>query len=132
MRSRTARATLCSIAATSLLVLFAVVEGGAGGQGQRVRWYVVDDQLNAKGQSLELGDGVQTFTLNTGWSCTVGPTSKQLPLYEARTTVCQKASEAFQFVVQCERSRPKDHTQIGFLMTDRKLGDFIEVGCELF
>jgi hypothetical protein len=87
--------------------------------------------MNAKGQSLNLGDGQQAVSLSNGWSCVVGSASKQLPLYEARTTICEKGAEAFQFVVQCETARAKDHTQIGFLNGDRRPGDFIEVGCEL-
>jgi len=132
MRSRATNATLSWVTATSLLVLLAAGESGAAGQGQRVRWSAGHDDLNAKGQALTLGDGVHSLELKTGWSCTVGATSKQLPAYEARTTICQKGAEAFQFVVQCERSRPKDHTQIGFLAADRTLGDFVEVSCELF
>ena len=136
MSSWTARTILSAVVATTsfliFLLFFAAGEGGASSQGQRVRWYAGNDELNSKGQSLALGDGTHSFSLKTGWSCTVGATSKQLPAYEARTTICEKSAEAFQFVVQCERSRPRDHTQIGFLTPDRKLGDFIEVGCELF
>jgi hypothetical protein len=90
----------------------------------------VDGALNFKGQSLNLGDGTRKVALSNGWSCVVGPTSKQL-LYEARTTICEKGAEAFQFAVQCESSRTKDHTQIGFLGINRRPSDFIEVGCEL-
>jgi hypothetical protein len=100
-------------------------------QGWRVAWYVVNGALNAKGQSLSLGDGRQSVSLSNGWSCVVGSASKQLPLYEARTTICEKGSEVFQFVVQCEAARAKDHTQIGFLNRDHRSEDFIEVGCEL-
>lgn len=100
-------------------------------ESQQVAWHVVDGTLNSRGQSLNLGDGPQAVALGNGWSCTVGSTSKQLPAYEARTTICKKGSEAFQFVVQCELSRTKDHTQIGFVGSNRRLADFIEVGCEL-
>lgn len=131
MRSWVTKATLAGIiASTFLFILLAAGEGGASGQGQRVRWSAVDDKLNSKGQSLTLGDGAQSFVLRDGWSCTVGATKPRVS-YEARTTVCQKGAEAFQFNVQCERSRPKDRTQIGFLTADRKFGDFIEVSCEV-
>jgi hypothetical protein len=103
----------------------------ATGQGRRVTWYVVNGAMGARGDSLNLGSRQHTVTLGNGWSCAVGPTSEKLLTYEARKTICEKGSEAFQFTVQCEEARAKDHTQIGFLNKDRRLGDFIEVGCEL-
>jgi hypothetical protein len=131
MASQAAKATLSGVVVAALFLgAVAARISEVSAQAPRVRWYAVNGDLNEKGQSVNLGDSVHTFALNTGWSCTVGVTSKQLPAYEARTTICEKGAEAFQFVVQCERSRPKDHTQIGFLRTGRRLGDFIEVGCE--
>ena len=109
---------------------------GSGGnaptaaQNQRVEWYAVDDQLDAKGQSLSLGDNTHSLNLTAGWVCSVGSTSKQLPSYEARTTVCRKGSESIEFTTQCERSRPEDHTQIRFRVAGR-FQDFIQVSCEL-
>lgn len=119
------------VVAVALVILPGHPIDTSAGESQQVAWYVVDGTLNSKSQSLNLGDGPQAVALGNGWLCTVGSTSKQLPAYEARTTICEKGPEAFQFVVQCERSRMKDHTQIGFLGSNRRLADSIEVGCEL-
>lgn len=119
------------VTAIAVVILLGLQIDAGSGQNKQVTWYVVDGKLNSKGQTLNLGDGPQRVALGNGWSCTVASTSKQLPAHEARTTICEKSSEAFQFVVQCEPSRMKDHTQVGFLGSNRRLADFIEVGCEL-
>lgn len=113
--------------AVACVLLALATGGGAAGQTQHVRWYVLNDDGNPK----PLSDGPEHLSLSAGWVCRVGETSKQLPSYEARTTICEKGAEAFQCVVQCERLRPKDHTQIGFLTSNRSRAGFIEVGCEL-
>lgn len=103
----------------------------AAAQEPRVEWYVVSGAMNAKRQSLSLGDGHRLIRLANGWSCVVGAASKRLPAYEARTTICEKGEESFRFAVQCERAKENDHTQIGFLDRTRRERDFIEVGCRL-
>lgn len=102
-------------------------------QTRRVRWYAVHEQLNARGQSLNLGEGPQSLLLKNGWSCTVEADLNQNLSSddEARVTVCKKGTETFEFSVQCEPSLPKYHTQIRFRTSDKRLADFIEVGCEL-
>lgn len=102
-----------------------------GADRQWVKWYAVHAEIAARNESLSVGDNPHTFVLRAGWSCSVGPTSKQMPAYETRTTTCQKGMEVFEFSVQCEPLRLKDHTQIRFRHPDKGLEDFIEVGCEL-
>jgi hypothetical protein len=48
-----------------------------------------------------------------------------------RTTTCRKANDVFEFSVQCDRGRQKDHVQIRFVDGDGTIVDFIEVGCRL-
>ncbi len=103
----------------------------ATGQNLMVRWTVVHGALNEKGQVLRLGDSVEVVQLKGSWSCAVGAPSKHLPRYEARTTTCSKGSDSFEFSVQCEPQRPKDHGQIRLRGTTRQSADFIEVACEL-
>lgn len=116
---------------TWLALIFCWMTTAAIAQSEGVRWYLVNEGLNVPGGSLTLGDNPQMVSLKGGWSCTVGETSKMWPLYEARQTTCQKASDSFEFTVQCERSRPRDHTQIRFRNADRNIVDIIEVGCEV-
>ena len=103
----------------------------AASERPRVTWYAVYAAMAERNQSLNLGDGSHSLLLRGGWSCTVGSASKQLPAYEARTTTCQKGAETFEFSVQCEGQRRRDHTQIRFRHADGTVSDFIEVGCEL-
>jgi len=111
------------------LVTAALGVGQAGGAS--VRWYVVHQALSQRSQSLKVGDGVQTVDLSGGWSCSVGATSRELPLYEARETTCSNGDKSFKFSVQCESRLAKDHMQIRFTSSDGRMVDFIEVGCEL-
>jgi len=94
-----------------------------------VRWFVSHIALN--GNSLLVGDEAQSFELSHGWSCRLGPTSEQLPLYEARQTICVRGDASFEFSVQCEDRRPKDHVQIRFRARDGRSLGFIDVTCEL-
>ncbi len=116
-----------------LFITLAEMLAGAAAASERpwVRWYAVHGAVAERNQSLDLGDGSHSLLLKGGWSCTVGSASKQLPAYEARTTTCQKGEDFFEFSVQCERQRRKDHTQIRFRHADGSVSDFIEVGCEL-
>ena len=100
-------------------------------EAPRVRWYITHIALIDQGNSLLIGDEVQTFPLGGGWSCQVGSTSKNLPLYEVRHTRCANGESVFAFSVQCEPSRLKDHTQIRFKDAAGRSIDFIEVACEL-
>jgi len=95
-----------------------------------VRWYVTYQSLNEAGNSLNIGDAAQTVSLRGGWSCSIGPTSEQLPVYEARETTCENEAKRFQFSVQCEPYQKTDHTQIRFVDAQNRPIDFIEVGCE--
>jgi len=100
-------------------------------EAPQVLWYITHMALNDQGNSLLIGDEAQTFPLRGGWSCQVGSTSKQLPLYEARQTLCANGESVFEFSVQCEPSRLKDHTQIRFKDAAGRYIDFIDVACEL-
>ena len=102
-----------------------------GRESPAVRWYLVHKALNDQLDSLNIGDEAQTVSLRGGWSCQIGRTSKHLPAYEARQTLCANGKSVFEFSVQCELSRPKDHTQIRFKDAAGRFIDFIEVGCEL-
>ncbi len=113
-----------------LVGLVVAVLGVRPAAAANVRWYVVNQALNERGNSLDVGDGVQAVELNGGWSCSIGATSKALPLYEARETTCSNGDKSFKFSVQCEPRRPKDHTQIRFANLQGRAVDFIEVGCE--
>ena len=116
--------------ATFSVFFFVALAPGRGGvmleQNQVIGWYAVHEELNANGQSLNLGDGEQTIPLKAGWSCTVGTTSRRIS-YEARTTVCRKGAEGFEFTVQCEQARRSDHTQIRFRDEKGPLGEFISI-----
>ena len=120
------RYALAFVAALSATVLIA----GPSAQAPDVSWTVVHEALNAKGQALVLGDSTQAFALGGEWSCTLGPTSKQLPAYEARTTTCRKGANAFEFSVQCGLALPKDHVLIRFSGSPGRFVDFIDVACE--
>ena len=89
--------------------------------------------LNSLGETrrLKLSDSAQQITLKGEWKCSVSDTSKQLPAYEARHVGCGKGTEIIEFTVQCEQSRPKDHTQLRFRNKDGQVTDFIEVSCEI-
>ncbi len=102
-----------------------------GRESPAVRWYLVHQALSEQSNSLNIGDEAQTVSLRGGWSCQIGPTSKNLPLYEARQTLCANGGSVFEFSVQCEPGRPKDHTQIRLKDAEGRFIDFIEVGCEL-
>ena len=118
-------------AAVFIAVSLCAVGGGAHAEARSVRWYLADDGLNEQGNTLNLGDAPQDVSLKGGWSCSIGATSKQMPAYEARTTVCRNAEKSFEFTVQCETLRAKDHVQIRFKDREHRHVDFIEVGCEL-
>lgn len=100
-------------------------------EAPRVRWYISHMALSEQGNSLLISDEAQTFPLRGGWSCQVGSTSKNLPLYEARQTLCANGESAFEFSVQCEPSQLKDNTQIRFKDAAGRYIDFIDVACEL-
>jgi hypothetical protein len=50
--------------------------------------------------------------------------------FGGRTTTCRKASESFEFSVQCTTAREEDHLQIRFSGA-AGLRTFIEVGCRV-
>jgi hypothetical protein len=122
-----------SWSAIALLATFAsaALPQPSAGQEPAIQWFATHAELNEKGRTLALGDSVYVLQLRAGWSCTVGATSKNLPAYEVRTTSCRKGQEAFEFTVQCEPTRPRDHTQIRFPAPRGGFADFIEVACEL-
>ena len=72
----------------------------ASAQVADVSWHVVHEALNENGSSLRLGAGAQEVVLRGGWSCSIGPASKQ-PAYEARITSCKNGSQVFEFSTQC-------------------------------
>jgi hypothetical protein len=90
-------------------------------------WYVV--QGDAKGQkAVRIGDTVHLLTLRSDWKCSIEAPS----IAGARQTTCRKGDETFGFTVQCDEIRTRDHTQIRFKAVKGKLGEYIEVGCEIF
>jgi hypothetical protein len=103
----------------------------SGEEPARVRWYAVNAELDARGNSLRLGDGAQPIALRGGWSCVVGAASTAWPLFEARQTVCGRAGDAFEFSVSCDPRRRREHVQIRFRGADGRPVDFVEVGCEV-
>ncbi len=106
-----------------------LVPAASHGEAEYVDWHVSYEELGIN--SLMIGDEPQLVKLNNGWSCSIGKTSKHLPAYEARSTSCKKGDEVFDFSVQCEGNRPKDHVQIRFSNPDSGFTDFINVSCEL-
>jgi hypothetical protein len=96
----------------------------------RVGWYADVKNPPARDKAMKLFDGM-SYELDGGWSCLIGHTSKRMPTYEMRTTTCRKASDIFEFSVQCDRGRQRDHVQIRFVDSDGTIVDFIEVGCRL-
>ena len=99
-------------------------------QRPSVEWHAVNQEMNEEGTALLLDDSEHHISLRGDWSCTVGETSKQLPLYEARVVSCRNEEHMLEFSVQCEPNRRKDHTQIRFRDADGRYVDFIDVGCE--
>lgn len=95
--------------------------------GPHVEWYVAYGHVNEQ-RSVKLGDKVETVSLANKWSCSVGSPSPGGSV----ETICQKGNEAFEFTVQCDLVRTKDHTQIRFNDAASNLNEFIDVGCELF
>lgn len=112
-----------------LLVTAALLVGtdAAGARAAKVSWYADTRDPASRNQSLRLGEGSRTLKLAAGWTCVVWPV-KKTSAFEGRTTSCRKGTEIFEFSVQCDAGRPKDHAQIRF----RDAGgiiDYIEVGC---
>ena len=114
----------------ALIILLTPSLWAQGLEERFVEWYIVNMELNEKRTSLHIGDESHKLHLTNGWSCDIGPTSKQLPAYETRQTKCTKDSESIEFSVQCDRNQAKDHVQIRFRSIEKGI-DFIEVGCEL-
>ncbi len=112
-----------------LLVSAALLVGtdAAGAKAAKVSWYADTRDPSSRDQPLQLGNGSQTLKLAAGWTCIVWPV-KKTSAFEGRTTSCRKGSEIFEFSVQCDAGRPKDHAQIRF-RDDGGIIDYIEVGC---
>jgi hypothetical protein len=113
---------LLLIVATMMLLVQPVDANG------RVAWYADVKNPPARDKAMKLFDGM-SYELDGGWKCLIGHASRRMPTYEMRTTSCRKASDVFEFSVQCDRGRPKDHVQIRFVDNDGTIVDFIEVGC---
>ena len=100
----------------------------AGAKAVKVRPVHADTRdPSSRNEALRLGDGSRTLKLAAGWTCVVWPVQKT-SAFEGRTTSCRKETEIFEFSVQCDVGRPKDHAQIRF-RNDAGIIDFIEVGC---
>lgn len=103
----------------------------------RSRWlpgaqgYATHKEPSRQGNALSIGDNPQRLEIGGGWVCLVGQTSRELPWYEVPQTTCARGVDAFEFSVQCERNRPRDHTQIRLRDAQGRFVDYIEVGCEL-
>lgn len=93
----------------------------------RVTWYADTREPSSRDEPLRLGDSSRTLKLAAGWTCVVWPV-KRTSAFEGRTTSCRKGAEIFEFSVQCDAGRPKDHAQIRFRDDDGVI-DYIEVGC---
>jgi hypothetical protein len=93
----------------------------------KVSWYADTRDPASRDEPLRLGDGSRTLKLAAGWTCVVWPV-KKTSAFEGRTTSCRKGTEIFEFSVQCDAGRPKDHAQIRF-RDDAGIIDYIEVGC---
>jgi hypothetical protein len=111
-----------AVAATLLIATDA-----AGAKALKVSWYADTRDPSSRNEPLRLGDGTRTLKLAAGWTCVVWPVQKT-SAFEGRTTSCRKGTEIFEFSVQCDAGRPKDHAQIRF-RNDAGIIDFIEVGC---
>jgi hypothetical protein len=94
----------------------------------RVFWYADYSNPVSRNSVIELRGGSHSIRLNPGWVCDI-PVLKRTRTFEARTTVCRKDTEAFEFTVQCDRNRPNDHVQIRFRNPAGTIADYIEVGC---
>jgi hypothetical protein len=94
----------------------------------RIFWYTDYSNPVSRNSVVELGSEARSIRLNPGWVCAI-PALKRARTFEARTTVCRKGADAFEFTVQCDRSRPKDHVQIRFRNPAGTIADYIEVGC---
>jgi hypothetical protein len=117
---------------TGGLVLFVaaallIATDAAGAKALKVSWYADTRDPSSRNEALRLGDGTRTLKLAAGWTCVVWPVQKT-SAFEGRTTSCRKGTEIFEFSVQCDAARPKDHAQIRF-RNDAGIIDFIEVGC---
>jgi hypothetical protein len=112
-----------------LIVTAALLVGTdtAGAKVARVTWYADTRDPSSRNEPLRLGDGSRTMKLAAGWTCVVWPV-KKTSAFEGRTTSCRKGREIFEFSVQCDAGRPKDHAQIRF-RDDGGIIDYIEVGC---
>jgi hypothetical protein len=99
----------------------------AGAKAAKVSWYADTRDPSSRDTALQLGNGSRTLKLAGGWTCVVWPV-KKTSAFEGRTTSCRKGTEIFEFSVQCDAGRPKDHAQIRF-RDDGGIIDYIEVGC---
>jgi hypothetical protein len=121
-RRQQTRGLLLAVAAALL-----VATDAAGAKPAKVSWYADTRDPASRNEPLRLGDGTRTLKLAAGWTCVVWPVQKT-SAFEGRTTSCRKGTEIFEFSVQCDAGRPKDHAQIRF-RNDAGIVDFIEVGC---
>lgn len=112
-----------------VLVLAATFLSGSdtGAKIAKTTWYADSREPADRNHPVPLGSGSRTLKLAAGWSCVVWPL-KKTSAYEGRTTSCRKGAEIFEFSVQCDAGRPKDHAQIRF-RDERGIIDYIEVGC---
>lgn len=110
-----------------VVFLFALASAASLMAQARVYWYVVQGTPADSAKPTSIGDTAQEIKLGGGWSCTVAAPS----MNSARQTLCSSGEKKFEFTVQCETVRPKDHTQIRFKDSKGKNTDYIEVGCEL-
>jgi hypothetical protein len=120
-------------AATVVLVAVAVVllvAQDISANGRQILWYADKMDPPDRDKPVTLGDGT-TFALSGGWSCVVGHASRKLRAAEERTTTCRKGNESFEFSVQCDKFRARDHVQIRFRNETGLILDFIEVGCRV-
>jgi hypothetical protein len=116
------------VAGVALVLAAALLSGNdAGAKSAKVAWYADSREPADRNHPVPLGSGSRTLKLAAGWSCVIWPVRKT-STFEGRTTSCRKGAEIFEFSVQCDAGRPKDHAQIRF-RGESGIIDYIEVGC---
>ncbi len=99
-------------------------------QAQSVVWHASSGALDS-GESISLDDSSHMLEAGSGWLCSIGPTSNQLPAYAARQTTCSFDNSSIQFSVQCDQQRSEDHSQVRLIGNSTEDIGYIEVGCNL-
>ena len=95
--------------------------------GEKMRWYASHGSASEQEVSQDLGDRSTLITRSGGWKCSIGSPST----YNARQSLCEMEKSRFEFTVECDSGRPRDHTQVRFRDSQGKLTGYVEVGWEM-